>query len=148
MSAALQCSPAARPADATSLTVLVVDDQDMQRLIVRRILGKQGHTVLEASSAEQALTVLDAHRVDVILSDWVMDGMDGTELCRLLRRDIEHPYVYFILMSSRDSREDLLAGMQAGADDFLRKPLDVEELGVRLRAGQRVLELQSRRQAR
>jgi sigma-B regulation protein RsbU (phosphoserine phosphatase) len=148
MSAALQRPVAAPPANATSLTVLVVDDQDMQRLIVRRTLGKMGHTVLEASSAEQALVVLGQHHVDVILSDWVMDGMDGTDLCRLLRRDIERPYVYFILMSSRDTREDLLAGMQAGADDFLRKPLDVEELGVRLRAGQRVLELQSRLQAR
>lgn len=145
---------ATRPAvQATSVsapraTVLVVDDQDMQRLIVKRTLGKMGYQVVEAASAEEALAFMAEKPVDIVLSDWVMDGMDGTQLCQALRAQADRPYVYFILMSSRDSREDLLAGLSAGADDFLRKPLDVDELSVRLRAGERVLDLQARLRAR
>jgi phosphoserine phosphatase RsbU/P len=125
------------------LRVLVVDDQSTQRLIVSRTLRKLGHEVTEASSGEAALQVLQQQPVDLVISDWVMDGIDGVELCRQMRERGELPYVYFILMSSRDSREDLLAGLNAGADDFLRKPLDFEELAVRVRGGQRLLELQS-----
>jgi phosphoserine phosphatase RsbU/P len=99
--------------------------------------------VVEADSGLTALDVLGREPVDLVISDWVMDGMDGVELCRSLRERSDLPYVYFILMSSRDSREDLLAGLNAGADDFLRKPLDFDELAVRLRSGQRLLELQS-----
>jgi sigma-B regulation protein RsbU (phosphoserine phosphatase) len=141
---ALQATPVAAP----RATVLVVDDQDMQRLIVRRTLGKMGYQVVEAASAEEALAFMAERPVDIVLSDWVMDGMDGTQLCQALRAQADRPYVYFILMSSRDSREDLLAGLSAGADDFLRKPLDVDELSVRLRAGERVLDLQARLRAR
>lgn len=137
-----------RSVSAPRPTVLVVDDQDMQRLIVKRTLGKMGYEVHEAASAEEALALMAERPVDIVLSDWVMDGMDGTQLCQNLRAQANRPYVYFILMSSRDSREDLLAGLSAGADDFLRKPLDVDELSVRLRAGERVLDLQARLRAR
>jgi sigma-B regulation protein RsbU (phosphoserine phosphatase) len=125
------------------LRILVVDDQAMQRLIVRRTLQRLGHLVVEAFSGDEALHVLGREPVDLVISDWVMDGMDGVELCRTLRERSDLPYVYFILMSSRDTREDLLAGLNAGADDFLRKPLDFDELAVRLRSGQRLLALQS-----
>lgn len=129
--------------NSVSLSVLVVDDQAMQRLIVRRTLQKLGHRVVEASSGDGALEVLRREPVDLVISDWVMDGMDGVELCRSLRELADLPYIYFILMSSRDTREDLLAGLNAGADDFLRKPLDFDELALRIRSGQRLLALQS-----
>lgn len=130
-------------ATGAGLRVLVVDDQAIQRTIVKRALGKLGHVVFEASSGAQALEVIDRERVHLVVSDWVMDGIDGVELCRRLRQRADNDYVYFILMSSRDTREDLIAGIQAGADDFLRKPIDVDELAVRLRSGQRVLDLQA-----
>lgn len=125
------------------MSVLVVDDQDMQRLIVKRAMQKLGHAVVEARSGNEALDVLARERVDLVISDWVMEGLDGVQLCCAVRERINLPYVYFILMSSRDTREDLLAGLNAGADDFLSKPLDFDELAVRIRGGQRVLELQS-----
>ena len=130
------------PSNSASLCVLVVDDQAMQRMIVRRTLQKLGHRVVEASCGEDALEVLRREPVDLVISDWMMEGIDGVELCRSLRALSELPYIYFILMSSRDTREDLLAGLNAGADDFLRKPLDFDELAVRIRSGQRLLELQ------
>jgi phosphoserine phosphatase RsbU/P len=129
--------------DTSPLRILVVDDQDMQRLIVRRKVEKLGHLVVEARNGLSALQMLAEQPVDMVISDWVMDGMDGTQLCRTLRSRTDLPYVYFILMSSRDAREDLLAGLSAGADDFLRKPLDFDEMAVRIRGGQRLLELQS-----
>jgi sigma-B regulation protein RsbU (phosphoserine phosphatase) len=132
-----------KPYNPAPLRILVVDDQAMQRLIVRRTLLKLGHLVVDASSGDEALEVLSREPIDLVISDWVMEGMDGVELCRTLRERSDLPYVYFILMSSRDTREDLLAGLNAGADDFLRKPLDFDELAVRIRSGQRLLELQS-----
>ena len=132
--------PDAPPA---KLKVLVVDDQAIQRTIVRRALQKMGHEVVEADSGEAALRLIEEQDITMIVCDWVMDGMDGVALCRHLRSRSEGRYAYFILMSARDGREDLIAGIQAGADDFLRKPVDVDELGVRLRSGQRVLDLQA-----
>jgi sigma-B regulation protein RsbU (phosphoserine phosphatase) len=136
-------TPATTAPAIQHLSVLVVDDQAIQRTIVKRTLARLGHTVFEAESGDAALQVIDAHAIDLVISDWMMDGMDGLGLCRRLRQRQGRRYIYFILMSSRDAREDLLTGMAAGADDFLRKPLDVDELAVRLRSGQRVLELQS-----
>ncbi|WP_119154298.1 PP2C family protein-serine/threonine phosphatase [Caldimonas tepidiphila] len=132
----------ALPPTPLPLRVLVVDDQPMQRLVVRRTLAKLGHEVSEAASGEEALALMGRQDIDLVVSDWIMDGMDGIALCRALR---ERPgrYVYFILMSSRDTREDLIEGLDAGADDFLRKPVDFDELAVRLRSGQRLLELQA-----
>jgi sigma-B regulation protein RsbU (phosphoserine phosphatase) len=125
------------------LRVLVVDDQKMQRMAVRRTLQKFGHTTLEADCGDHALAIVDSQAVDLIISDWMMPGMDGVQLCRTLRARDDLPYIYFILMSGRDTREDLLAGLSAGADDFLRKPLDFDELMVRIHSGQRLLGLQS-----
>ena len=130
-------------ADSSPLRILVVDDQDMQRLIVRRKVEKLGHRVVEARDGQSALQTLTEQPVDMVISDWVMDGLDGTGLCRALRARSDLPYVYFILMSSRDAREDLLEGLSAGADDFLRKPLDFDEMAMRIRGGQRLLALQS-----
>jgi phosphoserine phosphatase RsbU/P len=125
------------------MRILVVDDQDMQRLIVKRALTKLGHQVFEADCGEKALQVIAEHDIDLVVSDWVMEGMDGAQLCRAIRLREGVRYVYFILMSSRDTREDLLEGLSAGADDFLRKPIDVDELAVRLRSGHRLLKLQA-----
>ena len=130
-------------AKQTSLRVLVVEDHQMQRMAVRRALQKLGHEVIEAESGERALAFVDSQPVDLIVSDWMMPGMDGVQLCRELRARNDLPYIYFILMSGRDTREDMLAGLSAGADDFLRKPLDLDELVVRMRSGQRLLEMQA-----
>ncbi|MGB7181774.1 MAG: SpoIIE family protein phosphatase [Burkholderiaceae bacterium] len=136
------------PANSQTLRVLVVDDQDIQRLIVRRALEKLGHQVREANSGASALVSLEKEPADMIISDWLMDEMDGLELCRAVRNRANHPYIYFVLMSSRDSRDDLLAGLNAGADDYLAKPLDMDELGVRIRIGQRLITLQASLQDR
>ena len=127
---------------------MVVDDQAMQRLVVHRALTRLGHQVLEAASGEEALALIEREEVDLVVSDWIMQGIDGVALCRALRARPGARYVYFILMSSRDKREDMIEGLAAGADDFLRKPVDFDELAVRLHAGQRLLTLQAGLEAR
>lgn len=140
---AVQKGPTSSGPQGAPLRVLVVDDQDMQRLIVRRALEKLGHEVIEADSGITALEQININNCDMIISDWLMDQMDGLALCQAVRARNDLPYIYFMLMSSRDSRDDLLAGLNAGADDYLPKPLDMDELAVRIRIGQRLITLQA-----
>jgi DNA-binding response OmpR family regulator len=74
--------------------------------------------------------------------DWMMPGLDGVELCRRIRSHEAGPYKYVLLLTAKGSKEDVVAGLEAGADDYLTKPFDVNELRARVRAGKRILELQ------
>ena len=82
----------------------------------------------------------DSPRLTIL--DWMMPGLDGSDICRQLRQSSQGAYVYVLLLTSRVSKEDIVAGMEAGADDYLGKPYDAQELKVRLRAGQRIIELE------
>jgi sigma-B regulation protein RsbU (phosphoserine phosphatase) len=129
-------SPAPRP------MVLVVDDAPSQRLLGRAVVERLGYPVLEAADGHEALAVLARKPVSIILSDWMMAGMNGLELCQAVRsRDLGR-YIYVILATARNERADLLAGMNAGADDFLVKPLDSALLAVRLRVAERIVGLE------
>src|SRR5581483_4187593 len=81
-------------------------------------------------------------RPHMAILDWMMPGMDGVELCRRVRAMAKEPYIYIILLTARTENQDLIDGMDAGADDYLKKPFNAHELRVRLRAGRRILELQ------
>lgn len=113
----------------------------MARRVLKQALSKLGHEVLEAGDGEEALDVLARENVRVIVSDWMMPHMDGLEFCQRVRRRVAEDYVYFILLTSRmasvDNRRE---AADAGVDDFLSKPLDVNELWMRLRVAQRILE--------
>jgi len=120
--------------------VLVVDDSEPEKFRLAAMLKKLGYEVMEASNGVEALEKLRQHQVAVILSDWVMPEMTGIDLCRKVREEaFNHPY--FILVTGRDSTADLVAGMGSGADDFIAKPFNGEELLVRLKAGQRTIEM-------
>ncbi len=130
-------------ADATApQTVLVVDDSRAQRRLLHTYLRKMGHRVLEAQSGEVALAICQFEQPDLIVSDWVMPGMDGLELCRRFREMREDRYGYFILLTSKDEKHEVAAGLDAGADDFLTKPVNAAELRARVRAGQRILAME------
>lgn len=120
-------------------TVLVVDDSMGQRTLLSRILSRMGLRVLAADSGEAALAVCEAEKPDIIVSDWMMPGMDGLEFCRTFRERWGDRYSYFILLTSKDEKADVADGLDAGADDFLTKPVNPHELKARIRAGQRVL---------
>jgi diguanylate cyclase (GGDEF)-like protein len=124
------------------LKVLVADDSAVSRRTLQGTLERLGYEVVLAVDGREALEALqraDGPRLAVV--DWMMPGVDGLEVCRTLRQRTA-PYTYVILLTARDRQEDVLAGLEAGADDFLSKPFDVVELRARLRSGARVLELQ------
>ena len=121
--------------------VLVVDDSRAQRKVVAVSLKRQGFEVVEAGSGEEALAVLRQDPVDLVLSDWMMPGMDGLELCRQVRTLPQEAYVYFILLTSKSEKGAVAQGLDVGADDFLNKPVSPEELRARIYAGDRILKM-------
>jgi len=129
--------------------ILIAEDEPIPRRLLARLLENWGYDVVVACDGLEAWEALqgpDAPRLAVL--DWVMPGMDGLDLCRKIRADSDGRYVYVILLTSKDRPDELVAGMSAGADDYLTKPANPEELQARLRAGQRIIELQCELRAR
>lgn len=127
-----------------SLQVLVVDDSALQRRIVTLNLKKWGVVIFEAESGQKALDICRTEKIDLIISDWVMPEMDGLEFCLEFRKLSRKRYGYFILLTSKSDKNDVAQGLDAGADDFLSKPVDSAELKARIRAGARVLEMEQK----
>jgi DNA-binding response OmpR family regulator len=121
-------------------TVLVVDDDDRIRLSLRMALEDHGYRVREAADGETALDEVRGEPPDVVILDLMLPGMDGFECCRQLRRSSDVPV---LIVSARGDSHDVVAGLEAGADDYIRKPFDVPELAARLRALRRRLRLGS-----
>jgi sigma-B regulation protein RsbU (phosphoserine phosphatase) len=125
------------------MRILIADDARDAREILGRLLKRWGHEVVTASNGREAWEILERESIRVIISDWMMPEIDGLELCRRVRDAEWGHYVYYILLTARDDKEDLIEGMTAGADDFLTKSFNFEELRVRLRAAERILGLES-----
>ncbi len=126
------------------MKILIADDDPIPRRLLQATLVKGGYDVVAAHDGVEAWQLLqsaDAPKLAIL--DWLMPGMDGVEVCRKVRQRTEAPYIYLILLTGKDRKEDVIEGMDAGADDYLTKPFDPHELQVRLRAGQRILDLQA-----
>jgi len=125
------------------MRVLVADDDTVFLRIIERRLSGWGYEVESVSDGEQAWKRLQSSdRPGLVLLDWMMPGKDGIEVCRLLREVEASAPPYVILVTSRDSREDIVRGLDAGADDYLVKPVNGEELRARIEVGRRIRELQ------
>lgn len=122
--------------------VLVVDDSRMQRKILSASLKRWGLEVDEADSALQALAICRTAAPDLVLSDWMMPGMSGLEFCQKFREMTREHYGYFILLTSKSDKEEVALGLDAGADDFLTKPVNAAELRARISAGARILRME------
>lgn len=131
-------------ATAEPLRILVVDDSKLQRRIVALNLKRWGFKVMEAASGVEAMEVCRIHDVDMVLSDWMMPEMDGIEFCKAFRKLDRDRYGYFILLTSKSDGDDVALGLDVGADDFLSKPVNQDELQARIRAGTRVLDMEKR----
>ncbi|MED5371125.1 MAG: diguanylate cyclase [Myxococcota bacterium] len=126
------------------MRILIADDDAVSRLILSRTLQTWGYSVEQVDNGDDAYEELmkpDAPTLAIV--DWMMPGMDGPEVCAAIRAEGPEPYRYMILLTARTETEDLVHGLSSGADDFLSKPFNQEELKARLRAGQRILNLQS-----
>jgi two-component system, cell cycle response regulator len=127
------------------LKILIAEDDAVSRTILKKAVQKFGHECLAAEDGEKAWELFqNTPWVDVIISDWMMPGMDGLKLCRLVRGEQRDEYTYFIFLTSLGDRDHLLMGLEAGADDYLSKPLDRGELQVRLISASRVTALHRR----
>jgi two-component system, cell cycle response regulator len=126
------------------MRILVAEDDAVTRRILQVAVERAGHECAVAADGEQAWALYLRLAPDALISDWMMPGMDGPELCRRVRSDEERGYCYIILLSALTDRDHVLAGMRAGADDYLTKPLQPRELDLRLIAAARVTELHRR----
>lgn len=122
--------------------VLVVDDSRAQRRILTVQLNRWGYQVTEAETGDAALILCRGQVFDIILSDWMMPGMTGLELCQAFRALPREGYGYFILLTSKSEKTEIADGLENGADDFLTKPVNSDELRARLRAGERIVSMQ------
>ena len=122
--------------------VMVVDDSKLQRRILAAYLTGWGFAVVEASSGDDALEKCRHCVPDMVLSDWMTPGISGLEFCRAFRALSQDEYGYFILLTSKHEKAEVAKGLDSGADDFLTKPVDPDELRARLAAGERILEMQ------
>jgi DNA-binding response OmpR family regulator len=126
------------------MKVLIAEDEPTFRHLLEEILANWGYEVIVArdgNEAWQALQGEEAPRLAIL--DWRMPGLEGVEVCRRLRQEVPEPYTYIIFLTSQGREEDLVTGMEAGADDYITKPLKASELRVRLNAGRRLVELQN-----
>jgi DNA-binding response OmpR family regulator len=123
------------------IAVLVVDDDAVSRAQLSALVRAAGYEVRTADHGREAWDALRVARIPVVISDWYMPELDGPELCRRIRARPNEPYVYFILVTARGGKAQYLAGMEAGADDFVAKPVDPDELRARLTVAQRILGL-------
>jgi phosphoserine phosphatase RsbU/P len=124
------------------MKILLVDDEPAILSIQSEILKKWGYAVEVASDGYTAWDRMADPAINFVISDWMMPGISGIDLCRKIREAKFERYVYLLLCTAKDRREDIVAGLDAGADDFLIKPIDPDELRVRVRSGERVLNLE------
>jgi diguanylate cyclase (GGDEF)-like protein len=126
------------------MRILIVEDSALQAHFLRGLLESMGHQPKIARHGDEAWRVLQQEPFPLVLSDWVMPGLDGPALCRRIRQRPGGSYTYVILLTVLGRRQDRIEGLQAGADDFLVKPVDAEELAARLEIARRILEVQAR----
>lgn len=127
------------------MKILIVEDDPISRHLLKNFLNAWGYDVLIAENGRKAWDILcKPEAPNLIISDWMMPDMDGLELCALIRAEKITGYVYFILLTSKKDKQDVVEGLKAGADDFVVKPFDQEELQFRVKIGERIITLEQR----
>src|SRR5262245_16217361 len=125
-----------------AVRVLIAEDDPVSRRLLQSHLERWGHEVTAAADGGEAWRLFQAGDFPLVVSDWMMPEVDGPELVRRIRACEGRHYVYVLLLTARSQKEDVVQGMEAGADDFVTKPFDREELRVRVRAGERIVHLE------
>jgi putative two-component system response regulator len=124
--------------------ILIVDDDDFALNVLQNTVARMGYTAEIAHDGREAMTILHRGEIRLVITDWDMPGMTGIDLCRMVRREDLSGYVYIIMLTGREGAKLRMEGLCAGADDFLNKPLDPEELAVCLKTSERILSLETR----
>jgi two-component system cell cycle response regulator len=125
------------------MRILIAEDEAVQRRLLESWLTKWGHEVVLAQDGAEAWSILQTEAPPLLaILDWMMPGMNGLQICQELRKSSDRPYVYVLLLTAKSKKQDLLTALEAGADDYLTKPFDTQELRARLETGMRILRLQ------
>jgi len=125
------------------MKILIADDEPVSRRMLQGLLAKWGYEVIAAEDGDAAWEILkstDAPRI--VLLDWMMPGLNGVDVCRNLRNQRPEPYTYMLLLTAKDAKESVVEGLESGADDYLTKPFNPQELKARIRVGLRLLDLE------
>ena len=126
------------------MRIMIVEDEQFSRQMLQGQLENLGHHVVAVAGGDQAWEFLQREDFPIVITDWMMPGLDGLQLVRQIRASENASYVYVIFLTAKSERSDVIQGIMEGADDFLTKPYDSDELSVRIRAGERVIELEKR----
>ncbi len=124
------------------MRILIAEDEPLSRLLLQTHLQKWGYEVTAACTGAEAWRLFQLGNFPLVISDWMMPEMDGPELVDHIRSSVRTGFVYVILLTAKTQKGDVVAGMEAGANDFVTKPFDVDELRVRVRAGERIIHLE------
>jgi len=127
----------------TKERILIAEDDPVSRRVLETLLKKWGYEVAVAVDGTEAVRLLESRESPrLAVLDWMMPGLEGVQVCQRIRQDAARPYMYLLLLTARSQRDDLVRGLESGADDYLTKPFDAQELRARLHVGKRILELQ------
>jgi len=121
------------------MKILIAEDDAISRRILQMAIEKFGHEVIQTGNGMEAWRAFDSEPVRIVISDWMMPELDGLGLCQKVRTRPETEYTYFILLTAKADAENYHMAMQAGIDDFLSKPMDRDELSIRLKVAERIL---------
>ena len=122
--------------------ILIAEDNQVSRKLLEKGLMKAGFEVVSVENGKEAFHILKREFFPIVITDWKMPEMDGLELCKAIRRHNFQGYVFIILVTAKDTNDDIIMGLEAGADDYLVKPINQAELIARLKAGKRILRLE------
>lgn len=127
------------------MNILIAEDEPVSRRLLEYALGRWGYDVIVTTDGKEAWEVLQLpNPPSLVISDWMMPGIDGLELCSRIRQSERPGYTYLIILTARGNKEDVIKGLEAGADDYLVKPFDQEELRCRIKIGERIINLERR----
>lgn len=124
------------------MEILLVDDFEEALFVLKSLIGQLGHTARTARDGKEALEIMRKSNISLVITDWEMPVMNGTELIRAIRKEITSHYVYIIMLTAKGGRSEIVEGLEAGADDFIVKPFNPQELKVRVANGERILQLE------
>ena len=124
------------------MNILIVDDDPVTLRLLSSRLGTWGHTVYQAADGNTAWETIHSTPIDIVVSDWMIPGLDGLQLCRRIRESHESNYTYLILISAQDSMADIVHGLESGVDDYITKPIDLDALRARIEIGVHIVNLE------
>ena len=125
------------------MKILVAEDDSVSRVILKVKLKNMGYDVIVTEDGEEAWEEFHAEKPQLVITDWMMPNVDGLELCRRIRTLTQERYIYIVILTGGEGKKAYLEGIEAGADDFLHKPVDMDELTARLHVASRIITLRT-----